>query len=104
MEAIKSAYSNPIWRVSNPIIAQKNAYKYLGKDAKLYLSNRKDKKYMILDPDGKLVHFGNLNYEDFTKHASLRRRYLYISRATHIRGDWKNNKYSPNNLAIHILW
>ena len=33
---------------SNPEIAQVNAKKYLGKDTILYLSTRKDKKYMLL--------------------------------------------------------
>ena len=104
IEAVKSAYSNPIWKVSNPKIAQKKLNEYVGKRTPLYLSNRKDKKYMVLDPDGKMVHFGNINYEDFLKHQSLQRRNSYISRATNIRGVWKRNKYSPNNLAINILW
>jgi hypothetical protein len=104
IEAVKAPYSNPIWKVSNPKIAQKKLNTYIGNKTPLFLSNRKDKKYMILDPDGKRVHFGNINYEDFLKHQSLQRRSSYISRATNIRGDWKNNKYSPNNLAIHVLW
>ena len=96
--------SNPIWKVSNPIIAQRKLNKYIGTDTPLFLSTRKDKKYMVLDPDGKMVHFGNINYEDFSKHMDLQRRSSYISRATNIRGDWKRNKYSPNNLAINVLW
>jgi len=96
--------SNPIWKVSNPILAQKKLNKYIGNHTPLFLSTRKDKKYMVLDPDGKKVHFGNINYEDFLKHQSLQRRSSYISRATNIKGDWKRNKYSPNNLAIHVLW
>jgi hypothetical protein len=96
--------SNPIWKVSNPILAQKKLNKYIGENTPLFLSTRKDKKYMVLDPDGKMVHFGNINYEDFLKHADLQRRSSYISRATNIRGNWKRNKYSPNNLAINILW
>jgi len=27
-----------------------------------------------------------------------------LARAKGIRGDWKKNKYSSNNLAIHVLW
>ena len=103
-KAVKAPYSNPIWKVSNPILAQKKLNKYIGKDTPLFLSKRKDKKYFVLDPDGKMVHFGNINYEDFLKHQSLQRRSSYISRAINIKGDWKRNKYSPNNLAIHILW
>lgn len=104
IEAVKAPYSHPIWKVSNPIKAQKLAFKYLNKNAILYLSNRKDKKYMVLDPEGKGVHFGNINYEDFTKHENMLRRKNYLRRATNIKGDWRETKYSPNNLAIHILW
>jgi len=104
IEAVKAPHSNKIWKVSNPETAQKRLKKYIGKNAVLYLSERKDKKYFILDPEGRKVHFGNINYEDFLKHGSTIRRNSYIKRATNIRGDWKSNKYSPNNLAIHILW
>ena len=45
-----------------------------------------------------------MGYEDFTKHKNEERRQDYLSRATKIKGNWKNNKYSPNNLAINILW
>ena len=59
---------------------------------------------MIITPDNKKVHFGNINYEDFTRHGSETRRNSYIARASNIKGDWKKNKYSPNNLSIHLLW
>jgi len=45
-----------------------------------------------------------MGYEDFTKHKNLKRRQNYLTRSTNIKGDWKKNKYSPNNLSIHILW
>lgn len=91
-------------KYSNPKKAQENASKYLGKDAKLFTSNRKDKKYMIKNKEGKWIHFGQMGYEDFTKHNDLERRKNYLKRATHIKGNWKDNKYSPNNLSINILW
>lgn len=84
--------------------AQKNLNKYLGTKTKLYLSDRKDKKYYIITPEGKKVHFGQMGYEDFTKHQDEARRQNYLNRATKIKGDWKNDKYSPNNLAINVLW
>lgn len=97
--------NNIIWNVSNPIKAQKLAIKFLGKDAILYLSTRKDKKYMIYDPNNnKWVHFGSLSYEDFTKHEDLIRRARYLNRASNIKGNWENNKYSPNSLSINLLW
>jgi hypothetical protein len=89
---------------SNPALAAKNAQKYLGKNTQLFLSTKKDKKYMVLDPNDKLVHFGQMGYEDFTKHKDLKRRDAYLKRATKIKGNWKKNAYSPNNLAINVLW
>jgi hypothetical protein len=81
------------------------AYKYLGKTAKLYKSNKKDKKYMILDKkNNKWISFGQMGYEDFTKHKDKLRRKNYLTRSKKIKGDWENNKYSPNNLSRNILW
>ena len=70
----------------------------------VFVSCRKDKKYMILNDDKKFIHFGQLGYEDFTEHHDLGRRDACLRRATKIKGDWKRDKFSPNNLAIHILW
>ena len=90
---------------SNIKIAQKKAIEYLGKDATLYKSTTQDKKYMILDPkNNKWIHFGAFGMEDYTKHHDDDRRRRYLARATKIKGNWKDNPYSPNNLSIHILW
>ncbi len=67
-------------------------------------SKRKNKKYMIMNDDQKYIHFGDLRYEDYTKHQDLKRLNNYLSRATKIKGNWKKDKYSPNNLAINLLW
>ncbi len=93
-----------IEKYSNPTEVFKKAKKYLGKDVDIQISGRKDKKYMVKDPDGKSVHFGQMGYEDFTKHKNRERRERYLKRATKIKGDWNKTKYSPNNLSIHILW
>jgi hypothetical protein len=45
-----------------------------------------------------------MGYEDYTIHQDDKRRDSYLSRATNIKGNWRDNKYSPNNLSIHILW
>lgn len=104
-KTIKRKYSLRLLKYSNPTSAQKKAYKYLGKTAKLYPSDKKDKKYKIFDPKNKKwVNFGQLGYEDFTKHKNKSRRKNYLTRSKNIKGNWKTNKYSPNNLSIHILW
>lgn len=96
--------TKPIRVYSNPTEVYRRARKYLGKTVKIGLSTKKDKKYMVITPDGKIVHFGQMGYEDFTKHKNKTRRKNYLTRATRIKGDWKENKYSANNLAIRLLW
>ena len=95
---------NDINLYSNPKKALINAKKYLGDDTELYISNRKNMKYMILDDNNKFVHFGRIPYSDFTKTQNEKKKINYLKRATNIKGNWKNNKYSPNNLSINILW
>lgn len=95
-----------IKKYSDPEKVFQKARNYLGKDVDIQISGRKDKKYMVKTPEGKWVHFGGFKppMEDFTKHKDNKRRENYLNRATKIRGEWKKNKYSPNNLSIHILW
>jgi hypothetical protein len=100
-----SKFSKTLKKYSNPVIAQKMAYKYLGKTAKLYPGKTKNKKYSIFDAkNNKWVSFGQLGYEDYTQHKNKTRRKSYLKRASNIKGNWKHNKYSPNNLSIHVLW
>ena len=81
------------------ITATKKAERYLGNDVKLKPSIRETKKYMIETPDGRTVHFGQMGYQDYTKHKDA-----YLKRSSNIKGEWRKDKYSPNNLAINILW
>lgn len=90
-----------IWKWSNPTIVREMADKYLGKDYPVYLSSRIDKKYMIETPDGKLVHFGQMHYLDYTKHQDKQRRDLFRKR----NHNWANaEKYSPAWLSYYLLW
>jgi hypothetical protein len=57
------------------------------------------------------VKFGRKGYGDFIKYSldegvdeAQKHRDAYLSRATKIRGDWAKDMYSPNSLAINILW
>jgi hypothetical protein len=98
-------FSKKLLKYSNPRIAQKMAYRYLGKTAKLYPSDHPEKKYMIFDPThNKWVHFGQIGYEDYTRHKNLTRRQNYLTRTNGMRGNWRRNKYSANNLSRMILW
>lgn len=84
--------------------AQKRAYEVYGPHARLYYSSRPTKKYMILDPEGKRVNFGQMGYADYTLHKDEERRRHYLARSMKIRGNWRKNLYSPNQLAMRILW
>ena len=65
-------------------------------------SSRKDKKYMVFSPDeGKMVHFGQNFYEDYTKHLDPKRRMNFRNR------NWRwefTPKYSASNLSYTLLW
>lgn len=90
---------------SNPKIVNKKAIKYLGENVKIKLSDKLLKKYMVLNPNtNKYVHFGQMGYKDFTKTGDTNKKKSYLSRSANIRGDWKDDKYSPNNLSRNILW
>ena len=75
-------------------------YKY----PEILVSTRKEKKYMVKTPQGRTVHFGQMGYEDFTKHKDKKRRKNYLTRTANIKGAWKEDPFSANNLARKLLW
>jgi hypothetical protein len=66
------------------------------------ISNRKDKKYAITNPiTHKLVNFGQMGMEDFTKHKDEKRRQNFLSR----NAKWAKAKpYTPAFLSYYLLW
>lgn len=86
--------------------------KYYGYDEDKLTFSNKDK--FKLNYDG--VHFGSSENNDFliygwlykhgciTREQMLKHRERYLKRATKIKGQWKTNDKSKNNLAIKILW
>jgi hypothetical protein len=99
------SFSRRLRKYSDPKKAQQRAIQYLGPATVLYPARTKNKKYSVYDTrHKKWVNFGQLGYEDFTKHRDNTRRRNYLRRSRRIRGSWKDNKYSPNSLSIHILW
>ena len=87
-------------KYSNPSLVDMKSKGY----GKLSISTKKDKKYMIETPSGKIVHFGQMGYEDYTKHKDKIRRDNYLKRSSGISGKWRKNKFSPNNLSRSLLW
>ena len=65
----------------------KNAKSYLGNDVIILPSTRKNKKFMIMNPDNKYVHFGDKRYEDFTQHKNKDRQQNYLKRSSNIKGN-----------------
>lgn len=80
------------------------AYKHLG------FSDDDKHKLMIPNADGSLVRFGAVGLGDHILYTLAKdakadeHRKHYLQRATKIRGDWKKDEYSPNSLAIGVLW
>jgi hypothetical protein len=90
-----------ILKVSNPKIVQNLAHIYLGKNVNVLLSTRKDKKYMVENPEGKIIHFGAIEYEDYTKHHDEKRKLLFQQR----NKNWKYaKKWTPAYLSYYLLW
>ena len=88
-------YSNP-----TEVIRRGRAYGVVVK-----ISDRSDKKYMVFNPFlKKWIHFGQMGYEDYTKHKDPVRREKYLKRSGSIRGEWKNDRLSANNLSRNLLW
>ena len=102
---VSKQFTRRLRKYSNPLQAQRMAHKYLGKTAKLYPASNPQKKYKIYDKkNDKWINFGQIGYEDYTKHKDKKRRKSYLTRSGGMLGDWKKNKYSANNLSMHILW
>jgi hypothetical protein len=97
-------FSKTLKKVSNPATVVRKAKQIYGTGVKIVESRAKSKKYALIKPDGKRINFGSIDYEDYTKHGSDIRRDNYLKRAKGIKGNWKANKYSPNNISIKLLW
>ena len=96
--------TDAIWIFSNPKIAQQKAFDIYGPDAILNRSNTKQILYCIprKQKNKILDRWGVKTTPNIT--MNLARRSNYLHRTSQIRGDWKQNKYSPNNLSRTILW
>lgn len=92
-------------KVSDPKKVVNNAIKYFDDpNIKIYLSSSKNYKYMIYDNNLKKVNFGSIHYSDFTRNNCKDRRENYLKRSEGIKGNWRDNKYSKNNLSRILLW
>ena len=68
----------------------------------IHPSSRKDKKYMVFSPmkEG-MVHFGSMDYNDYTKHHDEKRRERFRMR----NHRWRDApRYSSSWLSYNLLW
>lgn len=73
-------------------------------------------KLVIPDANGRLVAFGKVNYGDHIIYQHLekknsvpkgtaeKKKKTFHKSHSKIKGDWAENPFSPNNLALKILW
>jgi hypothetical protein len=82
----------------------------------LDFANDPTHKLRITAPDGTVRKFGRVEYGDFLiwkhlehtkkvdKGVALQKRNTFHKSHGAIKGAWKKDKYSPNSLALAILW
>lgn len=73
-------------------------------------------KFQIPNAEGKIIRFGRDGYGDFIIWSALeasgktkkgmadQKRRVFHKSHTKIKGDWRSDLFSPNNLALKILW
>jgi hypothetical protein len=73
-------------------------------------------KLQIPDADGKIIRFGRKGYGDHIIWSALEasgkvakgmadmKRNVFHKSHSKIKGNWRQNAFSPNNLALKILW
>lgn len=80
---------------------EKALHQAYGKNTDLLKSTRKDKKFMVISPEGKKVHFGQAGYQDFHNHKDPKRRANFKSR----NAKWADaDKWTPAHLSYNVLW
>jgi hypothetical protein len=90
--------------------AQKKANKKGLHGSMVGFSSDDTHKLQVPNAQGKMVRFGSVGLGDHILYTQSndatadehRRRYL--ARATKIKVDWAKDPYSPNSLAIQVLW
>jgi hypothetical protein len=85
-------------RIADELLSTKY---YDGGEVPLALSTRKGKKFMIKSPEGKWIHFGDINLEDYTKHQDEDRLERFLTRNRRFKDA---PVFTPAWMAYHILW
>ena len=64
----------------------------------------KDKKYYVILKNGKIIHYGNINYQDYLIHQDDKRRDNFKKRFYKQYIKIKDNIESPLYWSYNILW
>jgi hypothetical protein len=93
-------------------LAAKNGYD----PADVSFADTAEHKIAIKRPDGGITRAGRVGYGDFILWTYLeahkkaapgtakQKRDTFQASHSKIKGDWKADKYSPNNIALKLLW
>lgn len=91
-----------ILKYSNPRIVFDKAVYIFGSDVDIRISNRKNKKYMLLDPTKNIyIHFGQMGYSDYTYTKDEYKRMKFRSR----NKRWADQDvFTAGFLSYYLLW
>jgi hypothetical protein len=97
---------NYVNKVSNINIVMQKARLCLDEKFDLDYSTRINKKFMIKGKftNNKWVHFGDINYPDYTFTKDEEKRIKFLRRNYHWIQDIENKEYSPGWFLYHFLW
>ena len=66
---------------------------------------------LMIQHENKFIHFGSRANSDFIlymlngeKEKAMKMRNAYLKRTEKIKGNWKDNDFSKNNLSRRIIW
>lgn len=91
-------------------MAKKKAHDLGLAENMLSFSTDEKHKLQIPNTSGKIIRFGAVGLGDYLLYSMSgdkkadQHRSNYRKRATKIKGDWANDPYSANSLAIGVLW
>jgi hypothetical protein len=99
------------------LLNKKNEKQYLKYMREIAKDAGYEPKEIELAHDGKHklkignIKFGNIDYPDFVlfvmnkeMNEAVKHRKNYLTRTANMKGNWKNNPFSRNNLSRRIIW
>lgn len=97
-------------------LVKKNAEEYGYDPESVSFAKNGIHKIEMMTPQGQRVRFGRANYNDFLiwshleelgevpKGTAKAKQNRFVKSHLAMKGDWKDNEFSPNWLSIRLLW